>query len=161
MLKRCLSILLLLAMIPAAGGAEMPDPSQCPEREELPDLMTFADGTPVETPEDWARRREEILALYAHYVYGEMPDPSGETVTWALSERAETPGVVLTVTVEGGELAGLGSACPYNERGYCGTETDTYFGEALAVVQAGESGRVELSVTDGTHSGSAVVDIVG
>ena len=89
----------------------MPDPAVLPETGDLPELMTFADGSPVETPEDWERRRAEILALYSHYVYGSMPDPAGETLTWALSEEAETGGTLLTVTVEAngarGELAVL------------------------------------------------------
>ena len=39
------------------------------------------------------------------------------------------------VEAEGGEILGLGSACPYNEAGYLGTRTDTYYGEALAIVR--------------------------
>lgn len=66
---------------------------------------------------------------------------------------------ILNVEVTGGKLLGLGSACPYNEIGYLDTKTDTYFGEALAVVQAGESGSIELTVTDGTYTGKAVVGI--
>ncbi len=66
---------------------------------------------------------------------------------------------VLRVTVDGGELLGLGSACPYNERGYLGTETDTYFGEALAVVRAGSGDRFTLTVTDGQYTDNATVAI--
>ena len=100
MLRRCLCLLLLLALIPACGGAEMPDPALLPERGDLPELMTFADGRPVASPADWELRRAEILALYAHYVYGAMPDPSGETLTWALSEDEEAGGTLLNITVE-------------------------------------------------------------
>ncbi|HOT93172.1 MAG TPA: acetylxylan esterase [Anaerolineae bacterium] len=39
----------------------------------LPDPLTFADGTPVTTPEAWSVRRAEILALFAHHVYGVLP----------------------------------------------------------------------------------------
>ena len=42
----------------------------------------------------------------------------------------------IEVNVEGGELLALGGAAPYNEAGYLGRETDTYYGEALAVVRA-------------------------
>lgn len=66
---------------------------------------------------------------------------------------------ILQVEVEGGQLLGLGSACPYNEIGFCGTTTDTYYGEAMAIVRAGESGRVELRVTDGTYSAQASVQV--
>ena len=67
---------------------------------------------------------------------------------------------ILNVEVTGGRLLGLGSACPYNETGYLTNKTDTYYGEALAVVQAGESGTVELTVTDGKYTGKAVVNII-
>lgn len=66
---------------------------------------------------------------------------------------------VLTVTVAGGKLLGLGSACPYSEMSYCDTKTGTYYGEALAVVQADVGNAIELSVTDGTHTGKTVVTI--
>ena len=66
---------------------------------------------------------------------------------------------ILSVTVSGGRLLGLGSACPYNETGYLTGRTDTYFGQALAVVQAGEGEAIELTVTDGRHTGKAVVGI--
>lgn len=41
--------------------------------------------------------------------------------------------------VEGGEIVAMGNACPYNEEGYFNQETDTYFGEALAIIRAGRS----------------------
>lgn len=66
---------------------------------------------------------------------------------------------ILSVKVSGGKLLGLGSACPYNEIGYLTDRTDTYYGEALAVVQADSSGVVELTVTDGKRTGKAAVDI--
>lgn len=66
---------------------------------------------------------------------------------------------ILNVEVTGGKLLGLGSACPYNEIGYLTGKTDTYFGEALAVIQAGEAGTIELTVADGRYTGKAVVEI--
>lgn len=66
---------------------------------------------------------------------------------------------ILNVEVAGGRLLGLGSACPYNEIGYLTDKTDTYFGEALAVVLAGEGEAIELTVTDGRHTGKAAVGI--
>ena len=62
----------------------------------------------------------------------------------------------VSVSVEGGELLALGCACPFNLRGYTGTETDTYYGEAMAVVRAGEKGFT-LKATDGKLSGEARV----
>ena len=59
----------------------------------------------------------------------------------------------VTVKVRGGTLLGLGSACAYSERGYLSDTTDTYFGEALAVVRAdADADTVELTAADGTHN---------
>ncbi len=63
---------------------------------------------------------------------------------------------MVKVAVTGGKLLGLGSACPYNETGYTGDTTDTYFGEALAVVLV-EEDEVRLTATDGVYSAEAVV----
>ena len=62
----------------------------------------------------------------------------------------------IAVTVEGGELLALGNACPFNLRGYMGSVTDTYYGEAMAVVRAGEEGFT-LRATDGERAGEASV----
>ena len=66
---------------------------------------------------------------------------------------------ILSVEVTGGKLLGLGSACPFNEIGYMTNRTDTYFGEALAVVQAGEGKELTLTVTDGEYSGKITVPV--
>ena len=77
----------------------MTDPEKLPETEGLPELLRFTDGTPVRTPEDWQRRREEILSLYTEYMYGSMPDRSGENLDWNLEEDPETGGILLNMTV--------------------------------------------------------------
>lgn len=59
---------------------------------------------------------------------------------------------IIRVEVTGGRLAGLGNACPYNERSYLSQETDTYYGEALAIVRAGEGGQICLKASDGIRS---------
>ena len=66
---------------------------------------------------------------------------------------------ILDVTVEGGKLIGLGSACPYYELSYLGTKADTYYGEAMAIVEAGSGGKVIVNVTDGTHSAAAEIPV--
>ena len=66
---------------------------------------------------------------------------------------------VLHVEVTGGKLLGLGSACPFNEIGFVTGRTDTYYGEALAVVQAGEGAELTLTVTDGRYRGNVTVPI--
>lgn len=65
----------------------------------------------------------------------------------------------LTVEVEGGTLLALGNACPYNERGYLTDKTDTYYGQALAIIRAGDSERILLTATDGGRTAQAVVPI--
>ncbi len=67
---------------------------------------------------------------------------------------------ILNVEVSGGKLLGLGSACPYNEIGFCEAKTDTYYGEALAVMQAGEDKNLTLTVTDGRHTGSVTIPVI-
>ena len=42
----------------------------------------------------------------------------------------------ISVKINGGELLALGNACPFNSDGYLQTQTDTYYGRALAVVKA-------------------------
>ena len=67
---------------------------------------------------------------------------------------------ILNVEVSGGKLLGLGSACPYNEIGFCGAKTGTYYGEALAVMQAGEDKNLTLTVTDGRYTGSVTIPVI-
>ena len=66
---------------------------------------------------------------------------------------------MLKVSVEGGTLLGLGSACPYQEGSFLDDETDTYYGEALAVVRAAAPGMLKLTVTDGRYTGRAAVPV--
>ena len=55
---------------------------------------------------------------------------------------------LVKVSVENGALVGLGSGAPYKEGNYTDDHTATYFGEAMAVVRAGESGTVKVTVSD-------------
>ncbi|MBQ8554987.1 MAG: hypothetical protein IJ438_03835 [Clostridia bacterium] len=86
-----------LALSDALNNLDDGSPYDPPERlamqYQLPDLMTFLDGTKVETAEDWALRRAEIKGLYEYYMYGYMPDTSGETLTWT----AQNDMLVITV----------------------------------------------------------------
>ena len=52
------------------------------------------------------------------------------------------------VTLENADLMGLGSAAAYYEGNYCSDTTETYFGEALAVVRATGEGPVKAVFTD-------------
>jgi hypothetical protein len=53
------------------------------------------------------------------------------------------------VTVTGGRLIGLGSACPFYPESYLDSTTDTYYGEALAVVLP--EGDMTITADDGKH----------
>ncbi|OZG60636.1 glycosyl hydrolase family 2 [Bifidobacterium myosotis] len=71
---------------------------------------------------------------------------------------------VLTATVSGdGRLLGFGCAAPFNKGSFVTGETDTYYGEALAVVQASDdaaaSDEITLSVSDGRHTTSLTLVI--
>ena len=66
---------------------------------------------------------------------------------------------MLKASVEGGTLEAFASACPFYEQSYLDAESDTYYGEALLIVRAGEEGELRASVTDGTHSATATVKI--
>lgn len=53
---------------------------------------------------------------------------------------------IVKVEVHGGKLLAFGHACPYNPQGYIESETNTYYGEALAIVQAEEKDNSEIQV---------------
>ncbi len=62
----------------------------------------------------------------------------------------------IKLRVEGGKLLGFGHACPYNERGYLSDTSDTYYGEALAVIQPnGET----LTLNADSDYGSAILSV--
>lgn len=51
---------------------------------------------------------------------------------------------VVKVSVENGVLLGMGNGCSYNHDGYLNEFTDTYYGEALAVIRPTGSGDVRV-----------------
>ena len=55
----------------------------------------------------------------------------------------------IKVNVTGGKLLGLGSACPFYPESYLDPVTDTYYGEALAVILP--EGDMTITADDGTH----------
>ena len=64
----------------------------------------------------------------------------------------------IKVEVEGGELLALGSACPYNEKGYLSDTTDTYFGEALAIIRPAKNADAVV-ITAHSKYGDAQVSV--
>lgn len=63
----------------------------------------------------------------------------------------------VSVQVHGGKLLALGNGCPFNLWGYLNEETETYYGEALAIVQATES-SLTVTVSDGGRRAEATVE---
>lgn len=63
----------------------------------------------------------------------------------------------IQVQVRGGTLVGLGSACPFNKHSYLDSETDTYYGEALAIVRMGDGDTMTIAVSDGEYSAELTV----
>lgn len=63
----------------------------------------------------------------------------------------------IQVQVRGGTLVGLGSACPFNKHSYLDSETDTYYGEALAIVRMGNGDAMTIAASDGEYSAELTV----
>lgn len=63
----------------------------------------------------------------------------------------------IQVQVRGGTLVGLGSACPFNRHSYLDSETDTYYGEALAIVRMGDGDAMTIAASDGEYSAELTV----
>ncbi|QEE28594.1 acetylxylan esterase [Terriglobus albidus] len=61
-----LSACLLVCSLPGINGQAPGSTSAEPKP------LTFADGTPVKSPADFSRRREELLNLFAQNVYGQI-----------------------------------------------------------------------------------------
>lgn len=67
----------------------------------------------------------------------------------------------IQVQVRGGTLVGLGSACPFNKHSYLDSETDTYYGEALAIVRMGDGDAMTIAASDGEYSAELTVSAQG
>lgn len=67
----------------------------------------------------------------------------------------------IQVQVRGGTLVGLGSACPFNKHSYLDSETDTYYGEALAIVRMGDGDAMTIAASDGEYSAELTVPAQG
>ncbi len=97
------------------------------------------------TPEKGSVKRGEVCFVNLAYT-----DGNGEVKPL---ERGK-----IEVAVTGGRLLALGHACPYNEDGYSGAFTDTYYGRALAVIKA-EADAVTISATGKGLKGEAEIEV--
>lgn len=65
----------------------------------------------------------------------------------------------LTVSVEGGELLGFGSANPRTEERFDAGSYTTYYGHALAIVRGNAAGELMLRATDGQKEARVRIEI--
>jgi beta-galactosidase len=68
-------------------------------------------------------------------------------------ERAD-----VKVSVKGGTLLGLGNGCSYNKRGYLTDVTDTYYGQALAIIKP-DSQSEKIIVNAESNYGANSIEI--
>jgi hypothetical protein len=69
-----------------------------PYKENMPDLMTFKNGTKVETADQWPNRRAEIVEDFEREVYGRIPKDAPK-VKWEVTNTTEGEnGGIATVT---------------------------------------------------------------
>lgn len=95
------------------------------------ELVSAGDPWPTLVPEC-----PSVPAGGLAYVDVQMADVDG-----VVESCADVP---VCVTVEGGELLGLGSARPRSAESFLAGRCTTYYGHALAVVRAGQAGRLQL-----------------
>jgi len=76
------------AVIPGRPDFANYDEAKANPYPNLPPLMTLSDGTKVTTAAQWAKRREEIRALFDEHVYGRYP-ANLPRVTWTVANAAE------------------------------------------------------------------------
>ena len=86
--------------------------------------------------------------IYARLTY------TDEKGIWKPMERHK-----ISVQVRGGKLLALGNACPYNPDGFLKPETDTYYGEAMAIVQAWDEQLVQIVAKDAENTVEAVIPV--
>lgn len=95
-------------------------------------------------PERKIIRTDELLYVRMRYTDG--------TGTVKPLERGK-----IKVEVSGGELVGIGSACPYYEGNYRGDTADTYYGEAMSIVRPCKTGM--LTIKAQSKYGTALAEV--
>lgn len=65
----------------------------------------------------------------------------------------------ISLKVSGGLLLGFGHACPYNERGFNQSISDTYYGEALAIVKPTGDSPIEIEASSRYGKADTMIDV--
>lgn len=99
-------------------------------------------------PEKVVVNREEQELAYVRLKY---TDTKGEVKPLLRSE--------IKVSVVGGKLIGLGSACPFYETSYQGEVTDTYYGEAMAIIKPGKDDYITVFAKSELGEGSVKIGV--
>ncbi len=73
---------------PKSANAANLDESKANPYPDLPDPLLFKDGTKVTTPEQWRKRRLEIMEDFDREVYGRVPKETPK-VTWVVTETIQ------------------------------------------------------------------------
>src|SRR5512144_1587889 len=64
-----------------------PAPAMLPAQASLPDPLVMFNGKRVESKREWeSRRRPELKALFAHYMYGSIPAKPASMMTTKVGE---------------------------------------------------------------------------
>lgn len=74
---------------PKAPNAANTDESIATPYTSLPDPLVFDDGTPVQTPEQWQKRKSELFEAFDREVYGRLPEKTPD-VTWETISEQDT-----------------------------------------------------------------------
>lgn len=111
-------------------------------------LKTAGADTVLKAEAENAKLTQADLA----YIRVRFTDLDGETKPLLRGE--------LSIEVKNGKLLGFGNGCSFNARGYLTDKTDTYFGEALAVVQPVKVGKIDVKVSCEDKVATTSVEIV-
>ncbi|HIY64104.1 MAG TPA: DUF4982 domain-containing protein [Candidatus Mediterraneibacter stercoripullorum] len=63
----------------------------------------------------------------------------------------------IKVKAEGGKILGIGNGCPYYEKSYLGDTADTYYGEAMVIIQPEKAGKITVKAE--SRYGSAQTEV--